>query len=150
MFFLTERGKEQRVAFAYSGEFPIFKDPEVDLLPLDVLDLTVGGADVVFHPRFKNPNGYDLGVEAIDYELYFGGRLVLSGAIPGDKSLPPTGEKTFSLPFLVDFFEAGDEVRAEFAKNELPCRFNGRIRIASVWGPLVIRFDKTQPLRLSK
>jgi len=150
MFFLTERGKEQRVAFAYSGEFPIFKDPEVDLLPLDVLDLTVGGADVVFHPRFKNPNGYDLVVEAIDYELYFGGRLILSGAIPDDKSLPLRGEKTFALPFLVDFFEAGDEVRAEFSKDEFPCRFSGQIRIASVWGLLVVRFDRAQPLRLAK
>ena len=150
MYFLAERGKEQKAAFAYSGEFPIFKDPEVDLLPLEVLDLTVGGADVVFHPRFKNPNGYDLIVEAIDYELFFSGRSVLSGSIPGDKSLPQKGEKAFALPFLLDFFEAGDEVRAGFAKDEFPCRFTGRIKIASVWGPLVIRFDTTQPLKLAK
>lgn len=150
MFFLTERAKEQKVSFAYSGEFPIFQDPVVDLMPLEVLDLTVGGADVVFHPRFKNPNGYDLIVDAVDYELYFSGRLVLAGAVPGDKSLPLRSEKVFALPFLIDFFEAGDEVRAGFAKDEFPCRFTGQIRIASAWGPLVIRFDTTQPLRLSK
>jgi LEA14-like dessication related protein len=150
MFFLTERGRELKAPFAFSGEFPIFKDPEVDLLPLDVLDLTVGGADVICHPRFKNPNGYELIVRSIDYELSFSGRPVLSGSIPGDKSLPQNGEKAFALPFLVDFFEAGDDVRAGFAKGEFPCRFAGVIRIASVWGPLVIRFDKTQPLRLIK
>src|SRR5512135_1831022 len=150
MFFLTERDKEQKVPFAFSGEFPVFKDPEVDWLPLEVLDLTVGGADVIFHPRFKNPNGYDLVVEAIDYELLFSGRPVLSGEIPGDKSLPQKGEKVFALPFLVDFFEAGDEVRAGFAQPEFPCRFTGRIRIASVWGPLQIRFDLTQPLKRAK
>ena len=150
MYFSNERNREQKVSFAFSGEFPVFKDPEVDLLPLDVVDLTVGGADVVFHPRFRNPNGYDLIVEAIDFELTFSGRVVLSGSIPGDKSLPQTGEKTFSLPFLVDFFEAGDDVRAGFAKPEFPCRFSGRITIASVWGPLVIPFDTAGPLRLSK
>jgi LEA14-like dessication related protein len=150
MYFLSERNKEQKASFAFNGEFPIFKDPEVDLLPLDVLDLTVGGADVVFHPRFRNPNGYDLIVGAIDFELTFSGRVVLAGSIPGDKSLPQTGEKTFSLPFLVDFFEAGEDVRAVFAKDEFPSRFNGRITIASVWGPLVIPFDTTQALRLSK
>jgi LEA14-like dessication related protein len=150
MVFLTERGKEQKVSFAYSGEFPIFQDPEVDLLPLDVLDLTVGGADVVFHPRFKNFNGYDLIVDKIDFELFFGGRRVLDGAIPGDKSLPAAGEKTFDLPFLLDFFEAGEDIRAGFAKDEFPCRFAGRIEIASVWGRLVIGFDKTQPLKLAK
>jgi len=150
MYFQTDRGKEQKASFAFSGEFPIFKDPEVDLLPLDVLDLTVGGADVVFHPRFKNPNGYDLIAQSITYELFFSGRSVLAGEIPGDKSLPQNGDKAFALPFLVDFFEAGDDVRAGFAKDEFPCRFTGTVKIASVWGPLAIRFDMTQPLKLAK
>ncbi len=150
MYFLNERKREQKAPFAFSGEFPIFKDPEIDLLPLDVLDLTVGGADVIFRPRFKNFNGYDLVVDTIDFELFFGGRPVLAGPIEGDKSLPRTGEKAFALPFLVDFFDAGEDVRAGFAKDEFPCRFIGRIVIASVWGPLVIHFDRTQPLRLDK
>jgi LEA14-like dessication related protein len=148
MVFLNERNRDQKAPFAFSGEFPIFQDPAVDWLPLEVLDLTVGGADVVFHPRFKNLNGYDLIVDRIDYELAFGGRRVLEGSIPGDKSLPRTGEKVFALPFLIDFFEAGEDVRAGFAKDEFACRFAGRIEIASVWGRLVIGFDRTEPLRV--
>ena len=150
MYFLNERKKEQKASFAFSGEFPVFRDPEVDLVPLEVVDLTVGGADIIFRPRFKNFNGYDLIVEDIDFELYFSGRLVLAGAIPGDKSLPGTGEKIFVLPFLVDFFETGEDVRSGFAKEEFPCRFTGRIEIASVWGQLVIHFDTNQALRLEK
>ncbi len=150
MYFRNERQKEQKAPFAYSGEFPIFKDPGIDLPALDVLDLTVGGADVVFKPLFRNLNGYDLIVEAIDYDLFFSGRPVLAGAIPGDKSLPANGEKSFALPFLLDFFEAGEDVRAGFAGDEFPCRFTGRIVIASAWGRLVIRFDRSQPLKLDK
>jgi LEA14-like dessication related protein len=150
MVFVNERNREQKAPFAFSGEFPIFQDPAVDWLPLEVLDLTVGGADVVFHPRFRNLNGYDLIVDRIDYELAFGGRRVLEGSIPGDKSLPQTGEKIFDLPFLVDFFEVGEDVRAGFAKDEFACRFAGRIEIASVWGRLVIGFDRTEPLRLDR
>jgi len=150
MYFRNEKGKEQKAGFAYSGEFPIFQDPEVDILPLKVNDLTVGGADVVFRPRFKNFNGYELIVDVIEFELYFAGHQVLAGPVPGDKSLPRTGEKIFSLPFLLDFFEAGEEVREAFKKEEFPCRFAGRIEIASVWGRLHIRFDKTQALRLEK
>ncbi len=146
----TSAKKEQKVPFAFSGEFPIFQDPEVDILPLKVNDLTVGGADVVFRPRFKNFNGYELIVDMIEFELYFAGHQVLTGPIPGDKSLPRTGEKIFSLPFLLDFFEAGEEIREAFKKEEFPCRFAGRIEIASVWGRLHIRFDKTQALRLEK
>jgi LEA14-like dessication related protein len=150
MIFRNERNREQKVTFAFSGEFPIFQDPEIDLLPLKVKDLTVGGADVVFRPRFKNGNRYELIVDTIDFSLTFNGREVLSGPIEGDKSLPRTGEKTFSLPFILDFFEAGEDVRAGFEKDEFPCRFAGRIEIASVWGRLVIRFDKTQNIRLER
>ncbi|MBN2265884.1 MAG: hypothetical protein JW775_08735 [Candidatus Aminicenantes bacterium] len=150
MYFLNERGRERKAPFAFSGEFPIFRDPEVDLLPLEVRDLTVGGADVVFKPRFRNRNAYDLIVEAIDYEISFCGLAVQNGSIAGDKSLPGAGEKAFALPFLVDFFEAGEEVRAGFAEGEFPCRFAGRIVIASVWGPLVVRFDETRTLSLDR
>jgi LEA14-like dessication related protein len=150
MYFDTGRRREQRVAFAFSGEFPIFREPEVDILPLKVNDLTVGGADVVFRPRFKNFNGYELIVDTIDFDLYFQGEHVLAGPIPGDKSLPASGEKIFSLPFLLDFFEAGEGVRACFEAEEFPCRFAGRIEIASVWGRLHIRFDRTQALRLER
>jgi LEA14-like dessication related protein len=150
MYFLTERKKEQRVPIAFSGEFPIFKDPAIELLPLRVNDLTVGGADVVFRPLFRNLNGYELLVEKIQFKLLFGELEAISGLIPGDKSLPRLGEKTFDLPFLLDFFEAGDELKENFEKGEIPCRFAGEIEIMSVWGRLVVRFDITQALRLAK
>ena len=150
MFFQSDRKKEQRAPFAFSGEFPIFLDPEIEILPLKVNDLTVGGADVVFRPRFRNPNGYELLVDKISFALFFGGREVLSGPIPGDKSLPRAGEKTFSLPFLLDFFEIGEKMREDFQKGEIPCRFAGEIEVLSVWGRLLIRFDKAQGLRFDK
>lgn len=41
--FADAKGKEEKLPFAFSGEFPIFKDPELAILPLRVNDLTVGG-----------------------------------------------------------------------------------------------------------
>ncbi|MCX6568358.1 MAG: LEA type 2 family protein [Candidatus Aminicenantes bacterium] len=150
LFFETDRKKEQRAPFAFSGEFPIFLDPEVEVLPLKVNDLTVGGADVVFRSTFRNPNGYELIVDKISFALFFGDREVLSGQIPGDKNLPRAGEKTFSLPFLLDFFEIGEKMREAFQKDEIPCRFTGEIEVMSVWGRLLIRFEKAQGLRFDK
>ncbi|TFG56868.1 MAG: hypothetical protein E4H35_04410, partial [Candidatus Aminicenantes bacterium] len=140
MFFQNDRKKEQRAPFAFSGEFPIFLDPEIEVLPLKVNDLTVGGADVVFRPRFRNPNGYELLVDKISFALFFGDREVLSGPIPGDKNLPRAGERTFALPFLLDFFEIGEKMREDFQKDEIPCRFTGEIEVMSVWGRLLVRF----------
>lgn len=150
MFFLTERGRQQRVRFAYAGEFPIFKDPVVEIRPLVVGDLTVGGAEIVLRPVFRNLNAYELLVERIGFRIAFGGLEAFSGFIPGDKSIPRVGEKAFDIPFLIDFFEAGEPMREQFRKEEISCRFEGEIEVASAWGPLLIRFDKTQTLRLGK
>ncbi len=150
MYFDTGRRREQRVAFAFSGEFPIFKDPEIEILPLVVGDLTVGGADVVFRTVFRNINRYELLVDRIDFRLEFGGHEVLSGPIPGDKSLPANWDKEFSLPFLIDFFEAGEAVRDVFRNEEIACRFSGEIGIGSAWGRLLIPFDVRRTLRLDR
>jgi LEA14-like dessication related protein len=149
LVFRDAKGKEEKVPFAFSGEFPIFKDPDVQFLPLRVNDLTVGGGDVVFDVKFTNPNGWDLIVDAIRYDLRFGDTSVLKGEIPGDKSVPARGEKVLSLPFLLDFFETGKELYDLLANPPAPCRFSGEIVIDSVWGRLTIAFDKSGPLDLA-
>jgi hypothetical protein len=150
MVFADERKREEKVGFAYPGEFPIFKDPEIDFLPLKINDLTVGGTDVVFRPRFRNLNTYDLIIDRISYRLLFGEKEVLAGLISGDKSLPRSGERVFSLPFIVDFFDTGKETRDLFEKPAIPCRLTGEIEITSAWGNLLIPFDKSQTVPTEK
>ena len=150
LYFADARKREERVGFAYPGEFPIFKDPEVEFLPIQLNDLTVGGADVVFRTRFKNLNGYDLVADRVSFRLLFGEKEVLSGTFPGDKSLPPSGEKVFSLPFLIDFFEAGKDLRELLQKPAVPCRLSGEVEISSAWGKLLIRYDKAQDVPVAK
>lgn len=150
MYFLNERRRRERVPFALTGEFPIFKDPDIDVLPLKVNDLTVGGADVVFNARFRNLNAYELLVDRIGFRIFLAGLEVHAGEVPDDKSLPGSGNKTFSLPFLIDFFEAGEAMRQAFGRAEVDCRFEGEIEIASAWGRLKIRFDRPLALPLEK
>ncbi|MCJ7645238.1 MAG: LEA type 2 family protein [Candidatus Aminicenantes bacterium] len=150
LVFADEKKKEEKIGFAFSGGFPIFKDPVVEFLPLRVNDLTVGGGDVVFDVKFGNPNNYDLIVDTITYDLRFGETMVLKGEVPGDKSVPARGDKTLSLPFLMDFFEVGKEVHDLLQKPPAPCRFSGEIAIHSVWGRLVIAFDKAGPVDVAK
>jgi hypothetical protein len=150
LIFTDARGREEKASFAFPGEFPIFKDPGIEILPLKVNDLTLGGADVEFRTRFDNPNPYELLVERISFHLFFGDKDVLSGDIPGDKSLPSAGGKMFAMPFLIDFFEGGQELREDFKKPSFPCRFKGEVLISSAWGPLRLEFDKTVDLAVEK
>jgi LEA14-like dessication related protein len=150
LVFADEKKKEEKIAFAFSGEFPIFQDPVVEFLPLRINDLTVGGGDVVFDVKFGNPNNYDLIVDTITYDLRFGETAVLKGEVPGDKSVPARGDKTLSLPFLMDFFEIGKEVYDLLQKPPVPCRFSGEIAVNSVWGSLLVAFDKAGPMEVAK
>lgn len=150
LVFADEKKKEEKIAFAFSGEFPIFQDLVVEFLPLRINDLTVGGGDVVFDVKFGNPNNYDLIVDTITYDLRFGETAVLKGEVPGDKSVPARGDKTLSLPFLMDFFEVGKEVYDLLQKPPVPCRFSGEIAVNSVWGSLLVAFDKAGPMEVAK
>jgi LEA14-like dessication related protein len=134
-----ERGK---LALAFSGEFPIFKKPEIDLVRLRVNTLTIGGADIEFEIKFENENRFELLVDRISYTLVLGGYPIREGTIEGDKNIEKQGEKTFSLPFLLDFFEAGKEIYDLLRQSSVSCSFTGEIGVQTVWGRLTIPFEK--------
>jgi hypothetical protein len=150
MFFDTGRRREERAPFAFSAEFPIFKDPELVFLPLQVNSATLGGADLLFRPKFRNVLGYDLLVDRIRFRLLLDGREVLAGEILGDKSIPRSGERVFDLSFLVDFFDLGPELRSKFEGGVLPFRLVGELDIASAWGKIVVPFDKSDDVAVEK
>ncbi|MBN2206908.1 MAG: LEA type 2 family protein [Candidatus Aminicenantes bacterium] len=148
--FADERRREEKIPFTFGGEFPIFRDPGVALLPLRLKDLTVGGADAVFRVKLTNPNVYELFVDAVRFSAAFGEREVASGEIPGDKNVDPRGEKVFDLPTLISFFEVGQEVYGLLQAGAVNCRFRGEIDITTVWGRIKVPFDVRQNLPVSK
>lgn len=53
-------GRKDRggVPFAFSGEFPIFKELDIEFVALKSNELTIGGADLNFEVKFTNRNGF--------------------------------------------------------------------------------------------
>lgn len=148
LFFRDARGREERFSMAFTGEFPIFKDPRIEFLPLDVKALTLGGADVVFAAVFQNENHFELLVDRVRYRLDFGGKKVHEGVLPGDNSIPANGRRDIRVPFLMDFFDLGRDVHDHLHGGRVPCRFSGEIEIQSAWGRLRIPFDTSGTLIL--
>lgn len=143
ILFQDSRRRETKMLFFVSGSFPIFKDPGVELLPLKVRDLTVGGSDLSFEVRFKNPNAFDLIVAEISYSLALAGTKIADGSFGGNKNIDARGDKIFSLPLLLDFSELGMEVYNAFQNPAVSCRFSGEIEVSTIWGNLRIPFDKS-------
>lgn len=142
-----ERGK---LALAFTGDFPIFWKPELQLVRLQVNTLTIGGADIEFAVKFQNKNRFDLMVDRISYTLTLAGYEIEKGTIAGDKNIDKQGEKLFSLPLLLDFFDIGKEVYNVLNKSSTQSRFFGVVEVQTVWGRLTIPFDKQELLTIKR
>lgn len=150
MRFSDGRKEKGKLYFAFSGEFPIFKNPDIECLSLDVNDLTIGGADLSFEVRFKNRNGFELFVDSIRYALQLGEKPIGEGKISGDKNIKSHIDKVFSLPLLLNFFEVGKDVYNILHQPSALCRFSGEIKVRTVWGSLNIPFDKMERVSISR
>jgi len=150
MTFSDGRREKGRLPFAFSGEFPIFKPPEPDIVSLVVHAMTIGGADLTFEVSFKNSNVFELMVERISYRLSLGGKPVGEGEIGGDKNIKSLDAKVFSLPLLFEFFDVGKDVYNALHQPSALCRVTGEVVIRTIWGRLEIPFDKSKEIAISR
>ncbi len=150
MTFSDGRREKGRLPIAFSGEFPIFKKPEIEFLTLQVKEMTIGGADISFKVSFKNSNAFELLVDRIRYGFHLGGKPVGEGIISGDKNIEGGEIRIFSIPFLMSFFEAGKEVYIQLRQPSALCRFFGEIEVRTAWGYIKIPFDKSDKVTISR
>jgi LEA14-like dessication related protein len=150
MTFSDGRREKGRLPFAFSGEFPIFRPPEADIVSLQVRAMTIGGADLAFKVSFKNSNVFELMVDRISYRLSLGGKTIGEGEISGDKNIKSLDAKVFSLPLLVEFFDVGKDVYNALHQPSATCRVTGELVIRTIWGRLEIAFDKKKEIAVSR
>ena len=150
MIFTDAKKRQEKVPFAFSGEFPVFRDVEVAVQPVEVKDLTVGGTEFVFSFGLRNPNDFEIVLNGLAYDLGFDGRTAVKGVIEGESRLAPGGEKAFSLPVMLDFFEVGREMHAVLDKPSAACRLGLESGADSVWGPIKLSTTKDAEVRLKR
>ena len=150
MAFSDGKKERGRLSFDFSGEFPIFKKPEVKFLSLQVRDLTIGGADIVFEATVANPNAFDLTVERINYNYFLRDSLVGEDSVNEKMDVKSKGERAVSFPMLMNFFEVGKDVYSMLQRSSSLCRFSGEIEVTTEWGRLKIPFDKTDRVTISR
>ena len=150
MAFSDGRRERGRLSFEFSAEFPIFKTPEVKFVSLQVRDLTIGGADILFEASFANPNIFDLTVERISYKYFLRDGLIGEDTVNEKKDIRSKGEAAFSFPMLMNFFEVGKEVYTMLQRSSSLCRFSGELEVTTEWGRLKIPFDKTDRVIISR
>ncbi len=150
LFFSDGRRERGSLPIAFNGEFPIFKDLGVEIVSLDANTISIAGADLDFHVKFKNSNGFDLRVHEINYSLKLGGQLVDAGQIEGDKNIEEKGEKVFTIHLLLNFFDVGKQLYPILQNSDVEAAFSGEIGFLTQWGRMQIPFSINKKLLISK
>ncbi len=142
LIFADSRRREEKVPFAFSAEFPVYKDLDVAVQPIQLKALSVGGTEFEFSFSCRNLNGFDIALGDIAYELELAGRPIFKGAIRGQNNLEAQGQGTFLLPVVLDFFELGKEYFVIFDRPTVEFSFKAEANATSVWGDLKIAITK--------
>jgi len=148
MIFTDAKKRQEKVPFAFSGEFPVFQDVKITFQPIDVKILTIGGTEFVFSFSLRNPNDFELVLGRLDHRLDLDGKTAAQGALGGENKLEPGGEKAFSLPVMLDFFEVGKEFYAIFDKPAAAVRLSLTATADSIWGPIKLSYTQAGQAQL--
>lgn len=150
MIFADARKHQEKVPFAFSGEFPVFKDIEVLVQPIQVKVLTIGGTEFVCTFACRNPNDFEIVLGELGYRLELDGKTAIEGILPGENKLLAGGEMSFSLPVMLDFFEVGKEFYEILDKPAAACRLSLQATADSSWGPIKLSLTKDERVALAK
>jgi len=146
--FSDGKRREEKTPFAFPGEFPIFKGLNIEIQPLELKNLTVGGADFTFSFSCGNQNAFEVVLGNLAYRLTLGGKSISEGVIPGENRVGAQAEKAYSLPVILDFFEVGKELYAVFDQPSADCQFTGEAPAASVWGDFKLIFSRDEKIKI--
>jgi Late embryogenesis abundant protein len=140
LIFADSRGKQEKIPFAFSGDFPIYQDLEVEVKPLAVKTLTIGGTEFTLSFSFRNRNSFEVTLKKLAYKFEADGRTLAEGNIPGEKKMESQGEASFNVPVMLDFFEVGREAFDILSQPAAAFLLSGTSGIDSIWGEFRLSF----------
>jgi LEA14-like dessication related protein len=125
------QGRRRRAGlpFAFNAEFPHFRKPTLVTKGIKANTLTVGGADLGASLALVNPNGIELAVDLVEYDLKFGGHSVASGSLRSPGTAGPSSELALTIPLLFNFFEVGQDVYGLLAQGVVTCQISGTLHV---------------------
>jgi LEA14-like dessication related protein len=144
MTFSRSRRRRGGLPFAFSGDFPLFREPSAALSAIRTKSLTIGGADLDVEITIVNPNGFSLKVDELEYDLKFGGHPIKQGRIRSGGSVGAASHSVLLIPLLFNFFEVGKDVHGLLEQDTATCQITGKLHIQTDWGRLSLPYEINQ------
>ena len=90
-----------------TGTFPVIKMPKISIGDLLVKNLSFTKADLELQLNVENPNGFDLLLNALNYDVIINGLTSLSGSTEETVTVNKKGEGSIKIPLSLNILQLG-------------------------------------------
>ena len=123
------------------------QSPQVALDSVTSISVGATTAQVRVRLSVKNPNGYDLAVDALDYSLAIDGRRLGSGALVRPVTLAANAVTSVEFDIAADMSLMGNSLDRAIRHGALPYELDGAVELAGGARLPFHRRGKFDPLR---
>jgi LEA14-like dessication related protein len=98
---------EYAIPVSKQGNFPVPKVPEIKLKKISLKDLNLTRANVIALVEIDNPNGFDLGLEKLNYQLKINNQNWGNGAVTQATKIASNSKANIEIPLSLDLLSIG-------------------------------------------
>lgn len=128
------------------NKFKNMEKPKAKLESVDVKNVDIKGAKMLFNVEVENPNDFALKVDSVKYEVEIGGRKMSTEAITTPSEVAAKSKAIVPLPLTLQFADVFSSI-GDFLRNEKTTyRLKGSARV----GIFSLPFDETGEFQLTE
>ncbi|WP_296232986.1 LEA type 2 family protein [uncultured Pseudomonas sp.] len=113
-----------------------FKDPDVQLIKVDVVKARLLEQEFRLRFRIDNPNGVSLPVRGLDYNVHLNGIQLAEGYSNEWFTVPAHGHHTFEVPVRTNLWRHVRQIVKALEKPNEPIRYSlkGQVKTGMLFG----------------
>ncbi len=98
------------IPVVHRGKFPIIRKPQLKIRQLKLNSLTWSGAELRLVLEVKNPNGFPLALQKLNYDVTLNYHAIVSGATTAPGQAPAHQSTILEIPIRLNFVELGRSI----------------------------------------
>src|SRR5690606_4338428 len=113
-----------------------FKDPDVQLIKVDVIKARLLEQEFSLRFRIDNPNGVSLPVRGLNYNVHLNGIQLAEGHSSERFTVPAHGHHTFDVPVRTNLWRHVRQIVKPLEKPDVPIRYSlkGEVKTGMLFG----------------
>lgn len=95
------------IPYNHTGAFAVPKLPRVTITSVDVRQMSLAGADLMFQLEMANENDFAVALQNLEYGIKIGGIPIADGKVVALKPLTDQGRQVLEVPVHLNFLSLG-------------------------------------------